>query len=253
VQSPHLGMEHQSAVAYGNHFENGYLGNDLSRTGWGLKWDFIIVHESAHEWFGNNVTTKDLADMWVHEGFANYSESIYTGCQYGVEAGNEYCIGTRKRIKNDRPIIAHYGVNEEGSGDMYYKSGNILHSIRQIINDDSLFRQIWRGLNKDFFHQTVTTNQIEHYISVHAKKDFSKIFDQYLRTIKIPVLEYKLNGTSLSYRWTNCVSGFNMPLKIVAGKEQWIQPDEKWKMIEIPAGSEFQVDRNFYINIKKTD
>jgi aminopeptidase N len=253
VEAPHLGMEHQSAVAYGNRFENGYLGRDLSSTGWGLKWDFIIVHESGHEWFGNNITTKDLADMWVHEGFTNYSETIYTDCQDGIEAGNDYCIGTRKRIKNDKPIIAHYGVNEEGSGDMYYKGGNMLHTIRQIINNDSLFRQIWRGLNKDFYHQTVTTKQIEDYISSHAKKDFSKVFDQYLRTTKIPVLEYKINGTTLSYHWTNCVPGFNMPLKISAGNEQWIEPTEKWKTLQIAAGTDFKVDRNFYIDLKKAD
>lgn len=253
VEAPHLGMEHQSAVAYGNHFENGYLGKDLSSTGWGLKWDFIIVHESGHEWFGNNITSKDIADMWVHEGFTNYSETLYTTCQDGTEAGNDYCIGTRKRIRNDKPIIAHYGVNEEGSGDMYYKGGNMLHTIRQIINDDSLFRQIWRGLNKDFYHQTVAAKQIEDYISSHAKKDFSKVFDQYLRTTKIPVLEYKINGTTLSYRWTNCVTGFNMPLKITTGKQQWIQPSEEWKTLETPAGAEFKADRNFYIDLKKAD
>jgi aminopeptidase N len=191
--------------------------------------------------------------MWVHEGFTNYSETIYTDCQDGIEAGNDYCIGTRKRIKNDKPIIAHYGVNEEGSGDMYYKGGNMLHTIRQIINNDSLFRQIWRGLNKDFYHQTVTTKQIEDYISSHAKKDFSKVFDQYLRTTKIPVLEYKINGTTLSYHWTNCVPGFNMPLKISAGNEQWIEPTEKWKTLQIAAGTDFKVDRNFYIDLKKAD
>jgi aminopeptidase N len=253
VEAPHLGMEHQSAVAYGNGFENGYRGTDLSGTGWGLKWDFIIVHESAHEWFGNNITSKDLADMWVHESFANYSETIYTGCQDGIEAGNEYCIGTRKRIRNDRPIIAHYGVNEEGSGDMYYKGGNMIHTIRQIINNDSLFREILRRLNKYFYHQTVTSKQIEDYISLHAKKDFAKVFDQYLRTVKIPVLEYKINGTVLSYRWTNCVSGFDMPLKVFTGTEKWITPTEQWKILEIPAGADFKVDRNFYIDVKKTD
>jgi aminopeptidase N len=253
VEAPHLGMEHQSAVAYGNKFSNGYLGRDLSGTGWGLKWDFIIVHESGHEWFGNNITTKDLADMWVHEGFTNYSETLYTDCQDGIEAGNDYCIGTRKRIVNDRPIIAHYGVNEEGSGDMYYKGGNMLHTIRQIINDDSLFRQIWRGLNRDFYHQTVTSKQIEEYISGHAKKDFSKVFDQYLRTTQIPTLEYKIDNGKISYHWITCVKDFNMPLKIVSGKEQWIEPTEQWKTLGTGNGKDFIADRNFYINLKKAD
>ncbi|MGL6267632.1 MAG: M1 family metallopeptidase, partial [Chitinophagaceae bacterium] len=121
VESPHLGMEHQSAVAYGNGYMNGYRGRDLSQTGWGLKWDFIIVHESGHEWFGNNITSKDLADMWIHESFTNYSETIYTTCQSGLAAGNAYVRGTRELIENERPIVGKYGVNDEGSGDMYYK------------------------------------------------------------------------------------------------------------------------------------
>ncbi len=256
IQAPHLGMEHQSAVAYGNKFENGYLGNDLSGTGWGLKWDFIIVHESGHEWFGNNITTNDLADMWVHEGFTNYSETLYTTCQSGVEAGNEYCIGTRKRIRNDKPIIAHYGVNEEGSGDMYYKGGNMLHMIRQVINDDEKFRQIWRGLNKEFYHKTVTTKQIENYISEHAGVNFSKVFDQYLRTIKIPVLEYKTNATSVSFRYLNCVHGFNLPIKINIGKDEWIKPTEEWKTLDTGNnydGKTFTLNKNFYITAAKAE
>ena len=255
VEAPHLGMEHQSAVAYGNKFSQGYLGRDLSGTGWGLKWDFIIVHESGHEWFGNNITTKDLADMWVHEGFTNYTETLYTTCAFGVEAGDDYCIGTRKRIINDRPIIAHYNVNEEGSGDMYYKGGNLLHQIRQIINNDEEFRSILRGLNREFYHQTVTSQQIETYISRHAKKDFSKIFDQYLRTVQIPVFEYTLQGNVLRYHWTNCVGGFNMPLEVHANGEIWLSPTEKWQMQMLPQGPEtsITVDKNFYVGVKKSE
>jgi len=256
VEAPHLGMEHQSAVAYGNKFANGYLGRDLSGSGWGLKWDFIIVHESGHEWFGNNITSKDLADMWVHEGFTNYTETIFTTCQFGVEAGNDYCTGTRKNIKNDRPIIGVYGVNNEGSGDMYYKGGNLLHMIRQIINDDERFREIWRGLNRDFYHQTVTTQEVENYISSKAGKDFSKIFDQYLRTVQIPVLEYQITNRVLRFRWSGCVAGFNMPLKVKAGKVQWIQPTQDWQQVELgdPSSTEsFSVDRNFYIQVKKLE
>ena len=220
IEAPHLGMEHQSAVAYGNGFANGYKGTDLSGTGWGLKWDFIIVHESGHEWFGNSITTKDVADMWVHEGFTNYSETIFTTCEYGKEAGNDYVIGTRKRIQNDKPIQGPYGVNQEGSGDMYYKGGNLVHTIRQIINNDSSFRMLLRGMNKTFYHQTVTGKQIEEYISKTSGIDFSKVFDQYVRTTQIPVLEYKVKGNKLSYRWTKCVKGFNMPLKINFGGEK---------------------------------
>ena len=253
VESPHLGMEHQSAVAYGNEFRNGYRGTDLSGTGWGEKWDFIIVHESGHEWFANNITTNQIADMWVHEGFTNYSETIFTTCKFGVEAGNDYVIGTRKNIQNDRPIIGFYGVNKGGSGDMYYKGGNLLHTIRQIINDDSLFRKILRGLNKTFYHKTVDSKDVEAYISKEAGKDFSKIFDQYLRTVQIPQLEYKTANGQLQYRWTDCVEGFAMPLKVNAGGEKWINPTTQWQTMPLPAAdSSFSVDRNFYIRVKKT-
>lgn len=237
VEAPHLGMEHQSNIAYGNHFENGYLGHDLSGTGWGLRWDFIIVHESGHEWFGNSITDKDAADMWVHEGFTNYSETLYTTYLYGTEAGNDYCIGTRKNIENDKPIIAPYNVNKEGSGDMYYKGGNMVHMIRQIMGD-SAFRGMLRGLQKTFYHQTVTTKQIEDYITNYAHTDLSKVFDQYLRTTKIPVLAYQSNGDIISYRWTNCVKGFNMPVKVFIGTkpEQWITPTDNWQTIKAGTG-----------------
>jgi aminopeptidase N len=264
VEAPHLGMEHQSAVAYGNGYLNGYRGRDLSGSGWGEKWDFIIVHESGHEWFANNITTNDIADMWVHEGFTNYSETMFTTCLFGTEAGNDYVIGTRKLIQNDIPIIGIYGVNQEGSGDMYYKGGNLLHTIRQLINNDSTFRQILRGLNKTFYHKTVTTKQIEAYISGQARKDFSKVFDQYLRTTNIPVLQYKLKDHTLEYRYTNCIKGFAMPLKVTIkgtrwptktsySGERWITPTEKWQQLPLlPEGdSAFTVNRNFYIQTKK--
>lgn len=214
VQSPHLGMEHQSAIAYGNKFANGYLGRDLSGSGWGLKWDYIIVHESGHEWFANNITTKDIADMWVHEGFTSYSETLFTEYYYGKEAGDDYTYGLRKRIMNDGPIIGHYGVNNEGSSDMYAKGAVMLHSIRKSINNDSLFRSILIGLNKDFYHQTVTTDEIENYISKKSGINFSKVFDQYLRTIQIPVFSYSYDKKEkiLTYQWKNCVKGFDLPL-----------------------------------------
>ncbi len=255
VQAPHLGMEHQSAIAYGNGFKNGYRGTDLSGSGWGLKWDFIIIHEAGHEWFANNITTKDIADMWVHEGFTNYSETLFTDYHYGKEAGNAYVTGTRKNISNDIPIIGIYNVNQEGSGDMYYKAGNMIHAIRQVINDDEKFRKLLRGMNKKFYHQTVTTKQIEDYISKESKHNFSKVFDQYLRTIQIPVLEYKVDGHKLSYRYTNCVKGFDLPVKIKFKKEQWIKPTEKWKTLNLyPEGdNSFTVDPNFYIKTKKVE
>jgi len=244
VESPHLGMEHQSAVAYGNKYRNGYAGKDLSESGWGLKWDFIIVHESAHEWFANNITTKDIADMWVHEGFANYSEALFTECEYGKEAATDYVVGIRRLIQNDIPIIGPYGVNQEGSSDMYYKGGNMLHTIRQVIGNDEKFRQILRGLNKDFYHQTVTTKQIEDYISRKSGIDLSKVFDQYLRTTQIPTLEYyfiadkkEKSKLRLYFRWIDCVKGFNMPVRVNLSKtlQALIKPEqEEWKSILTP-------------------
>lgn len=251
VESPHLGMEHQSAIAYGNNFKNGYLGKDLSASGWGSKWDFIIVHESGHEWFGNNITSKDLGDMWIHESFTNYSETIFTDCQFGKEAGSDYVIGTRKLISNKTPIIAPYGVNQEGSGDMYYKGGNMIHTIRTIINNDTIFRNILRDMNKVFYHQTVTSKQVENYISKQSGIDFSKVFDQYLRNTQIPVLEYKTDGNKLSYRWSNCVKGFDMHVKVFLTEEKWIKPSEKWQSLNEVGSAEFKVDRNFYVQIKQ--
>jgi aminopeptidase N len=254
VESPHLGMEHQSAVAYGNKYANGYLGRDLSGSGWGLKWDFIIVHESGHEWFANSITSKDLADMWLHEGFTNYSETLFTDCQFGNEAGDDYVIGTRKNINNTATIIGPYGVNREGSGDMYYKGGNLLHTIRQVINDDEKFRAILRGLNKTFYHQTVTTQQVESYISKEAGIDFSKVFDQYLRTTQIPVFEYKTENGQLWYRWNNCVKGFDLPVKVFEGTDHWLKPTTEWQTQKVQGDfneKDFRVDRNFYVSTKK--
>ena len=256
VDAPHLGMEHQSATAYGNGYRMGYAGRDLSGTGWGLKWDFIIVHESGHEWFANNITTKDIADMWVHESFTNYSETLFIDYYYGKEAGNDYVIGTRKLIANDEPIIGQYGVNKEGSGDMYYKGGNMLHMIRQLINNDSLFRNILRGLNKTFYHQTVTTQQVEDYMSKQAKTDLSKIFDQYLRTTQVPKFEYRIANGTLTYKWSNCVPGFNMPVKVLVAKDryEWVTASDtetKTITVDLEKEDDFKVDRNFYVLLEK--
>ncbi|HJN53706.1 MAG TPA: M1 family metallopeptidase, partial [Flavobacteriaceae bacterium] len=165
VEVPYLGMEHQSSITYGNKYMQGYLGRDLSRTGWGLKFDYIIIHESGHEWFANNITYKDIADMWVHEGFTCYSENLYVDYHFGKEASADYVIGSRRGIGNRKPIIGPYNVNKGGSGDMYSKGANLLHTLRQIAKDDQIWRQILRGLNKEFYHQTVTSKQVENYIS----------------------------------------------------------------------------------------
>ena len=257
VEAPHLGMEHQSAVAYGNDFKNGYRGRDLSGTGWGLTWDFIVVHESAHEWFGNSITTADQADMWVHEGFANYAEALYTECRYGEAAGAAYVTGTRKAVRNDRPIVAAYGVNAEGSGDMYYKGGNMLHTIRHVIGNDSTWRAILRGLNTEFRHRIVTGRQVEDYMSAHAGVDLHRVFEQYLTTTRIPVFEYRLHGGELSYRWADVVPGFDMPIRVGAGPGAWVtlSPTEAWQTTTLPLAhaEDFRVDENFYVVARDVD
>jgi len=254
VETPHLGMEHQSAVAYGNHYQNGYLGRDLSGTGLGLRWDFIIVHESAHEWWGNNLSAQDHADMWVHESFANYAEGLYTECQLGKTAGAAYVIGTRIGIRNDRPIIPAYGVNAQGSGDMYPKGGNMLHTIRQILDDDAKWRGILRGLNQTFRHQTVTGKQIEDYISREAGIDLSPVFAQYLTTTQIPIFEYRVEGTTLSYRWTDVVPGFTMPVRVMISGlgTQLLHPTETWQTLTLPGPGPASVivDENFYVTTR---
>lgn len=249
VEAPYLGMEHQSSVTYGNGFQNGYRGRDLSGTGWGLKFDFIIIHESGHEWFANNITYKDIADMWIHESFTNYSESLFVEYYYGKEAGFEYVRGTRKGINNDIPIIGNYDVNSEGSGDMYPKGGNMLHTLRQIVNNDEKWRGILRGLNSTFYHQTVTTKQIEDYLSQQVGIDLSTVFNQYLRDTRIPTLEYFFKDNQVGYRWTNCVSGFNMPVKVTLnGKEELLQPETEWKSVPVNTeNSKLEIDKNFYV------
>ncbi|GAA4242573.1 M1 family metallopeptidase [Winogradskyella damuponensis] len=253
VEVPYLGMEHQSSVTYGNQYKQGYLGRDLSGTGWGLKFDFIIIHEAGHEWFANNITNKDIADMWIHEGFTSYSENLFLDYYYGKEASADYVIGTRANIQNDKPLIGTYNVNNEGSSDMYYKGANMLHTLRQLIEDDEKWRQILRGLNSEFYHQTVTTKQIEDYLSEQSGIDLTAFFNQYLRTTKIPTLEYEIKAGELKYRWTDIVEGFDMPLKVVIGnEEQWIYPKAEWKSLMTKSSKmSLIIDRNFYVNSKE--
>ena len=230
VEVPYLGMEHQSSVTYGNKYQNGYLGRDLSESGWGYRFDFIIIHEAGHEWFANNITNKDVADMWLHEGFTAYSESLYLNYHFGKVAASEYVVGTRRLIRNDRPLIGTYNKNSEGSGDMYYKGANILHTLRQLVEDDKKWRQIFQGLNKEFYHQTVTTKQVEDYFSTQTDIDLTEFWDQYLRTIKVPKLEYKIVSDALTFRYVDIIDGFDMPVIIVVdGKEEWIFPTSEWK------------------------
>ncbi len=249
VEVTYPGMEHQSSVTYGNGYKNGYGGRDVSRTGWGDKFDFILVHESGHEWFANSITNWDIADMWIHESFIAYSEGLFVDYYWGKEASAAYCRGTRVNIANDRPIIGFYDVNYEGSGDMYSKGANMLHTIRQIINDDELWRQILRGLNKEFYHQTVHSEQIQDFISENAGINLDPVFDQYLRDTRIPTFEYALLNGKLRYRWGNCIKGFTMKVKVYLNdKEHWLEPTAKWQNLNSDEVIEtVSVDKDFYV------
>jgi aminopeptidase N len=255
VETPHLGMEHQSAVAYGNDYQNGYQGTDLSGTGWGLKWDFIIIHEAAHEWWGNSITTNDVADMWVHEGFTSYAESIYTECRFGKKAGAEYSRGLRERIENKSAMTGKYSLNNEGSGDMYYKGHNMLHMIRQIVDNDSTWKNILRGIQKEFRHQIVTADQVERYIIEQSGKDLDDVFDQYLHYADIPTFQYYIKNDVLFYRWKANVDHFDMPLKVTLtdGGYSFIYPSsDRWKRSDLALKNteSFTIDKDFYV---KTD
>ncbi len=255
VETAHLGMEHQSAIAYGNKYQNGYLGGDGSRTGWGKKWDFIVVHESGHEWFGNNITAKDLGDMWIHESFTNYSEALFIDFFYGKEASQAYVNGNRRGIQNDSPIQGPYNVNKEGSGDMYNKGGVLHNMIRTMIDNDEKWLKILRGLNQVFYHKTVDYNDILGYMSQESGINLDKTFEQYVRRTSIPTLEVIENNPGVfMIRWNSEVEGFDMPVHIFDkdGKRQLINPTDKFKVMRLEGLTKenFKVDTfNYYIGV----
>jgi aminopeptidase N len=221
VQAPHLGMEHQSAVAYGNDFKKGYRGLDLSGTGWGKKWDYIVVHESGHEWWGNNVTTKDICDMWIHEGFTTYSEALFVETFYGKQAGKEYVIGQRKSIRNNEPMIGYANVNHEPTGDIYYKGASILLHIRTIMNNDSMFKEMLRAIQKEYGGNagTTTSKEVTSFISKYSGINFSSYFKQYLYTNEVPTLRYKINKQKNKVKLSlkDCNDDLQLPINLNFG------------------------------------
>lgn len=250
VEAPHLGMEHQSDVAYGNHYMEGYLGRDLSGSGWGMKWDFIVVHESGHEWFGNNITAKDIADEWIHESFTSFSETLYTDYWFGRAAGDAYNMGVRKNIENKFPVVQYYGVNAGPQGtDEYYKGANLLQTIREAMGSDTAFRKVLRGLNKELYHQTITRETLISTFNRLAGKDFTPVFDQYQLDTRIPVLEYKMNKKNLEFRWTNCRPEFNLPVRISGPKTYWLYPTTQWQSKKA-AALPMVIDPRFYVESK---
>ena len=251
VVVPYLGMEHQSSVTYGNGFQNGYRGRDLSNTGVGMKFDFIIVHESAHEWWGNNISMRDAADMWIHESFANYAENLFVEYHFGAKDAQDYVIGCRALIRNDSPIIGTYGRNKSGSGDMYYKGGNMLHTMRHVLNDDAKWLATLRGLNHEFWHRTIGTAEFEAYMSRETGFDFGPFFTQYLRTTDIPVLHHEAGDGVVRVWWTNVVKGFRVPVVLrINGEPQRVTVGEQPSDVAIGAKLEsLELDRNFYMNV----
>ncbi len=252
VEVPYLGMEHQSSVTYGNGYVNGYKGSDLSLTGWGLKWDYIIVHETGHEWFANSITYKDAADLWIHESFTFYSESLFIEYFYGKKAAYDYLKGSRYSIQNQESIIGDYGVNDRGA-DLYNKGANVLHTLRQIIDDDDLWRDILRGMNEKFYHSVITTRDVEGYLAQRAGLDLAAFFDQYLRDPRVPVLEYINSSEGILFRWTNCIPEFDMPVRVflddtpvmITPKTAWTRysTDEKVDVVAI--------DEEFYVYLNE--
>ena len=249
VEAPYLGMEHQSSVTYGNNYANGYLGRDLSGTGVGLKFDFIIVHESGHEWFANNITNVDAADMWIHESFTAYSESLFLDYHFSTKDAETYVIGTRRSILNDKPLIGVYNVNNEGSGDIYYKGANMLHTLRQIVNDDNKWRFILREMNRVFYHQQVSSAQVEQFLIQKIGLNLNGFFDQYLRTIRIPEFTYTINENNISFQFTNAVENLEIPVKVwINNLPVWLKTNTTTQEFTSPEKiNSFTVDKNFYI------
>ena len=253
VETPYLGMEHQSAVAYGNKYVKGYLGNDLSGTGIGLLFDYIIIHESGHEWFGNSVTSKDIADMWIHEGFTTYTECVYVECQYGYEKGQEYVNGLKKGVDNDKPIIGQYGVNKEGSGDMYAKGALLLNTLRHIVNDDTKWWKLILDYANTFRHKIIDTETVITYFNKETGINLTSIFNQYLRHAAIPKLEIRKTKSKLAFRWKTDETKFNMPIDIeIKGNKTRVYPTTTWTT------SKFKINKlndvailtnDFFINV----
>ncbi len=256
VEVPYLGMEHQSAISYGNKYGNGYLGSDLSGTGWGRKFDYIIIHESGHEWFANNITAKDNADLYIHESFTTYSEALFVEYFYGKTAGFEYVRGLRSGIANNSPLIGNYDVNDPNNGDIYSKGSNVLHTLRQLVGDDDKWREILRGLNKQFYHQTLSSQDIESYIASSSGLTLNAFFDQYLRDARMPVFQYKIEGGNqkkLSFRWSECIDNFDMRLKIKYNdKVIYVYPTTKWSSIALDNKcEEIIISKEYYVGVEK--
>lgn len=255
VETPYLGMEHQSAVAYGNKYKKGYMGFDLSGTGVGMFFDYITIHETGHEWFGNSITSMDIADMWIHEGFTTYSETVFIECIKGYDDAMKYINGQAKNVRNDKPIIGQYGVNNEGSGDMYYKGSLLLNTLRHIIGDDEKWWKMIYEYSETFKKKIITSDTVIDYFNKASGTNLTPVFRQYLYTNQVPVFIYKIKGDYLYYSWDNANEDFNMPIDIgFEDKKIRLNPTLKEQKIKLKKLSKksFQIyDNQFYVKIKE--
>jgi aminopeptidase N len=255
VEVPYLGMEHQSAVAYGNKYENGYLGRDWAGVGTSMKFDFIIIHESGHEWFGNAVTAADMSDMWIHEGWTTYMEGMYVEYLYGKPAAIQYLNGLKSHLKNDRPIVVSdadgrtiHGTNQQPTQDQYFKGALMINTLRSVVDDDAKWFALIHGFYQEFKYRNILTEDVVGYFNAHTGMDLTPIFDQYLRHVAVPELELKFGDGEVSYRWKVDVKGFAMPVK-VGSPDKWetIHPTEEWQRMKTPLGrDELKVATDLY-------
>ena len=256
IEVPYAGMEHQSAVAYGNHFANGYLERDWTGVGISLRFDFIIIHESGHEWFGNSITAADPSDMWIHEGWTTYLECLYVEYMYGHDDYLKYVNAYKTKVKNAKPIIAERGINAEPPQDQYFKGALFLNTLRSVINDDPRWFKLIHDLYQHFKYKNIMTEDIVAFFNQKTGKDFTPIFNQYLHHTAIPTLELKFNAGegTVAYRWKVDEPGFAMPVR-VGKKENWqlIQATTDWQTMKTPlAKDEFDVATDlYYINVDK--
>ena len=231
VEVPYLGMEHQSAVAYGNNFANGYLGRDFTGVGISTQFDFIIIHESAHEWFGNAVSAADVSDMWIHEGWGTYLEALYVEQRFGKEAALKYVNGEKPKVKNQDPVITQRGIHRSPTQDMYFKGALVLNTLRSVVDDDARWEKLLRDFYQRFKYQTIMTEDVVQFFNAQLGRNLTPIFDQYLRRAALPTLELAFTEPgALAYRWKADERAFAMPVRIGArGAWQVIEPTTAWK------------------------
>src|SRR5262245_40801248 len=250
IEVPYSGMEHQSAVTYGNRFANGYLERDWTGVGVSLKFDFIIIHESAHEWFGNSVTASDVSDQWIHEGWATYAEAVYVEAMFGREDALKYVNGYKTKVRNKDPIIRTQGVNQTPSQDQYFKGALFLNTLRSVIDNDERWWKLLRDYCKQFKYSNIMTGDLVKFFNEQTGLNLTPIFDQYLRQAALPVLELRFQESdgSVSYRWRAEIKDFAMPVK-VGRKMAWqlIQPTVEWKTLKTAVKKEdFEVATDLY-------